>query len=104
MPHSPGRQYKEAIFTQFARIGKALASPQRLEFLELLSQCEWSVETLAKTAHQSVANTSRHLQILRAARMVETRRDGVTIYYRLADPAVMQLWYSLRELGSLRLA
>ncbi len=103
-PQNSGRQYKDAIFTQFARIGKALASPQRLEFLELLAQCEWSVEALARTAHQSVANTSRHLQILRSARLVETRRDGVTIYYRLADPAVLQLWYALRELGSLRLA
>ena len=104
MKQSTGRQYKDELFSQFARIGKALASPQRLEFLDLLAHCEWSVEALAHETQQSVANTSRHLQVLRNARLVETRRQGVTIYYRVADPAVLQLWYALRDLGSLRLA
>ena len=104
MKQSAGRHYKDELFVQFARIGKALGSPQRLEFLDLLAHCEWSVEALARETQQSVANTSRHLQILRSARLVETRRDGVTIYYRLADPAVLRLWYALRDLGSLRLA
>jgi rhodanese-related sulfurtransferase/DNA-binding transcriptional ArsR family regulator len=104
MKQSAGRYYKDELFAQFARIGKALGSPQRLEFLDLLAHSEWSVEALARETQQSVANTSRHLQVLRAARLVETRRDGVTIYYRLADPAVLRLWYAMRDLGSLRLA
>ena len=104
MKRSVGRVYKDELFGHFARIGKALASPQRLEFLDLLANCEWSVEALARETQQSVANTSRHLQVLRSARLVETRREGVTIYYRLADPAVLPLWYALRDLGTLRLA
>lgn len=104
MKSTAGRAYKDELFSQFARIGKALASPQRLEFLDLLTNCEWSVEALARETQQSVANTSRHLQILRSARLVETRREGVTIYYRLADPAVLRLWHALRDLGTLRLA
>ena len=104
MKRSAGRVYKDELFGHFARIGKALASPQRLEFLDLLANCEWSVEALARETQQSVANTSRHLQVLRSARLVETRREGVTIYYRLADPAVLPLWHALRDLGTLRLA
>ncbi|MBK8048693.1 MAG: metalloregulator ArsR/SmtB family transcription factor [Anaerolineales bacterium] len=104
MEKSPGRRYKDELFSQFARIGKALGSPQRLEFLDLLAHAEWSVEALAHETQQSVANTSRHLQILRSARLVETRRQGVTIFYRVADPSVLQLWYAMRDLGSLRLA
>ena len=104
MKQSAGRVYKDELFGQFARIGKALASPQRLEFLDLLANCEWSVEALARETQQSVANTSRHLQVLRSARLVDTRREGVTIYYRLADPAVLHLWHALRDLGTLRLA
>lgn len=104
MKRSAGRHYKDELFAQFARIGKALASPQRLEFLDLLAHCEWSVEALARETQQSVANTSRHLQVLRSACLVETRRDGVTIHYRLADPEVLRLWYAMRDLGSLRLA
>ena len=95
MKQSVSRVYKDELFDQFARIGKALASPQRLEFLDLLANCEWSVEALARETQQSVANTSRHLQVLRSARLVDTRREGVTIYYRLADPAVLHLWHAL---------
>jgi rhodanese-related sulfurtransferase/DNA-binding transcriptional ArsR family regulator len=104
MQRAAARQYKNELFEQFARIGKALASPQRLEFLDLLANCEWSVEALARETHQSVANTSRHLQVLRGARLVETRREGVTIYYRLADPTVQHLWHALRDMGTVRLA
>lgn len=98
------RAFKNELYSQFARIGKALGSPQRLEFLDLLAQGEWNVEALANETHQSVANTSRHLQVLRGARLVDTRREGTTIFYRLADLAVFQLWQALRDLGSVRLA
>jgi DNA-binding transcriptional ArsR family regulator len=68
------RLFKDELFEQFARVGKALANPHRLEILDLLAQGERTVEDLAREAGMSVANTSRHLQELRAARLVEARR------------------------------
>lgn len=104
MPRSHHRTFKDKLYAEFARVGKALASRQRLEFLDLLAQGEWSVESLANETQESVANTSRHLQILRQANLVETRREGTTIHYRLADAGVQTLWMALREAGSRRLA
>jgi rhodanese-related sulfurtransferase len=88
---------KVRIYEQFARIGKAIASPGRLELIDLLVQGERSVDALATEAQMSVANASQHLQVLLAARLVETRRDAQRIIYRLASPAVIQLWLALRE-------
>jgi DNA-binding transcriptional ArsR family regulator len=68
---NPNRQFKDAIFEQFARIGKALAHPHRLELLDLLQQAERTVETLARETGLSIASTSQHLQALKAARLVE---------------------------------
>ena len=104
MTRSHHRTFKDNLYAEFARIGKALASRQRLEFLDLLAQAEWSVDALATETQESVANTSRHLQILLHARLVETRREGTTIYYRLADPTVLALWRALRETGTRRLS
>ena len=104
MTRSHHRTFKDQLYAEFARVGKALASRQRLEFLDLLAQTEWSVEALAAETQESVANTSRHLQILRQARLVETRRQGTTIYYRLADPTVVTLWQSLRQTATRRLS
>lgn len=98
-----GRQLKDALYEQFARIGHALSTPKRLEILDLLGQGERSVEVLAREADLSVPNASQHLKILRSARLVESRRDGSYIFYRLADSAVWQLWAALRDLGELRL-
>src|SRR6266508_6819625 len=84
--------------------GKALASPHRLELLDLLAQGERSVEELAAEAHLSVANTSAHLQVLRRARLAEADRRGTRVVYRLAEPQVFDLWRSLRDLGRARLA
>src|SRR6266849_2092267 len=98
------RQFKDELFEQFARIGKALASGRRLELIELLAQGERSVEDLAVETSQSIANTSQHLQVLRQAQLVETRRDGNYVRYRLADDGVLRLWLVLRELGEARLA
>jgi rhodanese-related sulfurtransferase len=98
------RRFKDALFGEFARIGKALASGRRLELIELLAQGERTVEELAAETAQSVANTSQHLQVLRQAQLVETRRDGTFIRYRLADEQVSRLWFSLRDLGQTRLA
>ncbi len=98
------RTFKNQLYEQFARIGKALASPHRLELLELLMQCERTVESLAAETGMSVANASQHLQVLRAAHVVETRRQGTSIYYRLASQGVATLWLSLRQVGEAHLA
>ncbi|OGC90432.1 MAG: ArsR family transcriptional regulator [candidate division Zixibacteria bacterium RBG_16_53_22] len=98
------RETKDRIFEQFARIGHAVASPKRLELLDLLCQSEKSVEILADQAAMSIANTSRHLQILRGARLVDARKDGLRVYYRLADEEVCRFFGSLRNLAAARLA
>jgi rhodanese-related sulfurtransferase/DNA-binding transcriptional ArsR family regulator len=98
------RAFKTALFDEFARIGKALASGRRLELLELLAQGERSVEELAHETEMSVANASQHLQVLRAAHLVEARRDRLYTRYRLGDPSVLHLWRSLREVGESQIA
>ena len=98
------RQFKDKLFEQFARIGKALSSGRRLELLELLAQGERSVENLAVEIGQSVANTSQHLKALRQAQLVESTREGNHIRYRLADDSVLRLWLAMRDLGQARLA
>lgn len=98
------RMFKDELFEQFARIGKAVANPHRLELLDLLAQSERSVDDLAQETGMSVANTSRHLQELKEARLVEVRREGLYAYYRLADEQVFRMWQAIRELGEARLA
>jgi rhodanese-related sulfurtransferase len=98
------RQFKDELYAQFARIGKALSNPHRLELLELLAQGERSVEDLAAEANLPIANASQHLQVLRAAQLVDVRRDGLYAYYRLSDERVFRVWQALRELGELQLA
>lgn len=95
---------KEQLLAQFARIGKAVSSPARLELLDLLAQGEKSVETLARQAGLSVTNTSNHLKELRTVALVERRKEGVYVYYRLADPAVHAFLRSLQNVATRRLA
>lgn len=85
------RQFKDNLYEQFARISKALAHPKRLELIDLLSQGERSVEALARETQISIANTSQHLQTLKAARLINTRKDGLYVYYRLAGIDVHKL-------------
>jgi rhodanese-related sulfurtransferase len=98
------RQFKDELYAQFARIGKALSNPHRLELVELLAQGERTVEDLAREANLPIANTSQHLQVLRAAQLVNVRRDGLYAYYRLSDERVFRVWQALRDLGELQLA
>jgi len=98
------REFKDALYAQFARIGHALASPKRIELLDLLGQGEKTVEALAEHVATPVKNTSAHLRVLRQARLVETRRDGTYVYYRLADDDVFRLLRTLETLGHSRLA
>lgn len=98
------REFKDALYAQFARIGDALASPKRIELLDLLSQGEKTVETLAEQIATPLKNTSAHLRVLRQARLVDTRRDGTHVHYRLADAGVLDLLRGLQSLGHRRLA
>ena len=98
------RELKDPLYAQFARIGHALASPVRLELLDLLGQGEKTVEALAEQAGAGIKNASAHLRVLRQARLVETRREGTYIYYRLADADVSRFVRDLQRLGRTRLA
>jgi rhodanese-related sulfurtransferase len=91
------------VYAQFARVGKALSSPKRVELLELLSQSPRTVEALASQAGLSVANTSQHLQVLRGSRLVEPQKKGLYVEYRLADDEVAQFLFALRSLAESRL-
>jgi rhodanese-related sulfurtransferase len=97
------REFKDRLFGQFARIGKALASPRRLEIVDLLAQGERTVEEIAEQTSMSVASASQHLQALKAARMVEARREGLYMHYRLADEDVFRTWQAVRTLAESRL-
>jgi rhodanese-related sulfurtransferase/DNA-binding transcriptional ArsR family regulator len=92
------------VYDELSRISKALASPRRLHLIHLLAQAERTVEELAMLSTMSVANTSRHLQALLAARLVAVRRAGLYAHYRLADTKVFALWQAVRDLGESRLA
>ena len=98
------RQAKTRIYELFAEIGKAVSSASRLELIDLLSQAPRTVEDLAEQTHLSMANTSQHLQRLKATGFVTSEREGTYIRYRLADPAVARLWLELRAVGERQLA
>jgi rhodanese-related sulfurtransferase/DNA-binding transcriptional ArsR family regulator len=98
------RELKSRLYEQFARVGSALASPARLELLDVLAQGERSVEVLADRASLSVANASRHLQVLRDAGLVEARKQGLHVFYRLTDASVYELLHSVRSHAERRLA
>jgi len=98
------RELKDPLYAQFARIGHAVASPMRIELLDLLAQGEKTVELLAEQCGAGIKNTSAHLRVLRQARLVETRREGTYIYYRLADDDVSRFVRDMQRLGHQRLA
>ena len=98
------RRFKDRLYGQFALLGKALASPLRIEFLELLAQGERTVESLAAETDISLANASQHLQALRRAGLVEARKQGLFVHYRLADPTVSELCIGLRKVAERRSA
>jgi rhodanese-related sulfurtransferase/DNA-binding HxlR family transcriptional regulator len=93
------RTRKDALFAEFAAVGKALGNPKRLEVLDLLSQGPRSVESLAEAAELGMSTCSAHLQALREAGLVESRRDGKRIYYSLAGAGVAGLWDHLRRVA-----
>lgn len=99
-----GRAVKDDLYDQFARVGKAVAHPKRIELLDVLCQGERSVEVLADAAAMSMTNASAQLRVLREARLVETRKDGTKVFYRLADEAVCEFYFALRDLARDRYA
>ncbi len=98
------RDLKDRIYKQFSRVGKAIANPHRLEIIDLLAQSERAVEGVAKALSIPVANASHHLQAMRAASLVEARKEGTFVYYRLADPEVFELSRVIRTLAERHLA
>jgi len=97
-------EFKQRLLEQFAKVGKALSSPSRLEILEFLAQSEKSVENLAILTGLSFANTSQHLQQLRHAGMVTARKEGQRVFYSLADEAAIDLLNMLRSIAEKNLA
>lgn len=96
------RLFKNRLYEQFARLGKALSNPSRIEFLELLAQSERTVDSLAKETGLSLANVSQHLIVLREAGLASSREEGLSIHYRLADDSVMDLLRSVRLVAERR--
>lgn len=94
------RADKDALFEQFARVGKALASPKRLELLDLLAQGERTVDSLARAASLGLTSCSAHLQALRQARLVSTRKEGTRVHYRLAGQDVATLYGTLQRVAA----
>lgn len=91
------RAAKDGLYAEFAAVGKALANPKRLELLDLLAQGERSVEALASASNMGMSTCSAHLQTLREAGLVRSRRDGKHIHYSLTGDDVAGLWQQLRE-------
>lgn len=96
------RAAKDALYDGLAMVARALGNGRRAELVDLLSQGERHVEELALEVGQSVANTSQHLQVLRRASLVRTRRVGTRVHYALADPSVAAVWRELRDLTARR--
>src|SRR5438874_12777819 len=98
------RREKDTVFEAIALMGKAFASPRRLELLDLLAQAPRTVDELARASAQSTANTSQHLQSLHAAGLVTRAREGTSVRYALAGDEVLRLWLGLRDASVARLA
>lgn len=98
------RTFKDAVYEQFARLGKAVAAPKRLELLDILCQAPRTVEALAAQTGLSVANASQHLKVLKAARLVDSDKKGLYVEYRLGGDEVCAFFHGLRTLGKSRLA
>jgi rhodanese-related sulfurtransferase/predicted transcriptional regulator len=101
---SEDRSHKDVLFQAIAVMGKAFASPVRLELLDLLAQAPRTVDDLARESGQSRANTSQHLQALHTAGMVTRRRAGTSVHYEIAGAEALRLWLALREASGARLA
>jgi len=102
MATTNARRFKDTVYDLQAQTGKAVASPRRLELLDLLAQGPRTVDALAREASQTIANTSQHLQVLRGARLVEAQKRGLHVIYRLASQEVTRFCLALRQLAESR--
>ena len=98
------RIFKDKVYSLLAKMIQAMANPHRLEIIDLLGQGEKTVDQVAKETHMAVANASQHLQVLKSANLVEMRREGNFIHYRLANEEVYRSWQTMRQLGMERVA
>lgn len=96
--------FKQELFTQFARVGKAMSNGNRLELLEFIAQGERSVDELAKISGLSVANTSQHLQQLKLAGLINCNKRGLKVFYHISGDEVIDLFNSLRNVAERHLA
>lgn len=104
IPKIPDDEFKEFVYEHISRVGKAFSSPQRLVIMNILSQGEHSVESLAKQSNLSIPNLSRHLQLLKAANLVKIRREGKYIFYRLADEETSIFYMKFKDFAANRIA
>jgi len=98
------RIFKDKVYSLLAKMIQAMANPRRLEIIDLLGQGEKTVDQVARETHMAVANASQHLQVLKSANLVEIRRQGNFIHYRLAHEEIYRSWQTLRQLGLERIA
>jgi rhodanese-related sulfurtransferase/predicted transcriptional regulator len=98
------RIFKDKVYSLLAKMIQAMANPRRLEIIDLLGQGEKTVDQVAKETHMAVANASQHLQVLKSANLVEIRREGNFIHYRLAHEDIYKSWQTMRDLGLERIA
>jgi len=99
-----GREFKDFVFQEIAAVAQAFSSPKRLEMIDVLAQSERSVEALAREVSMTIANTSRHLQVLKNAGIVRSRKEGVSVIYAIADENVLAGWKALQTLAEKRRA
>jgi rhodanese-related sulfurtransferase len=99
-----GREFKDTAFDQLARVASAFGSPKRIELIDILAQGERNVETLAAETGLTVANTSRHLQVLKGAGLVASRKVGLQVVYRISGPEVIEGYQVMRRIAEARIA
>lgn len=96
--------FKEQVYQELSRVTHAISNPKRMELIDVLSQKEYSVEELSKEISMSIASTSQHLQVLKSAKLVETKRSGNFIIYSVSDDSVLKLVSVVKELGFRKIA
>ncbi|MBI5730363.1 MAG: metalloregulator ArsR/SmtB family transcription factor, partial [Ignavibacteriales bacterium] len=94
-----GREFKNLTFEHFAKIANSFSSPKRLEIIDLLSQGEKDVDTLAKETNMNFANASRHLQLLKSANIVKSRKEGIRVIYSVSTDEVIICWKNIQNLA-----
>ncbi len=98
------REFKDKIYSELARVSKALSNPHRLEIIDFIAQGPASVEKIAKQTNLTVANASQHLQVLKQAKLTDISKKGNYVYYQLSNNLVYEVWKGLLALGASQIA